>query len=322
MSPFAPLPLLSNPHVQTVLGSWLPTRHRPPRALKRLVPLPDGDCIVLHETPPTGNEAMVRKIAPLAVLIHGLGGSHESPYMPRMTRRLSGLGWRVFRMDLRGAGAGLPFARRIYTAACSDDVRAVVDHLITGFPGVPIAVLGFSLGGNIVLKYAGEIGGQAPPSLRAVTAIAPPIDLLRCSDKIMDHPWYDAFFVHLLTRQVARHQQTFPDVPRVVFPRGTKLRQFDDLYTAPRWGYAGAIDYYRRASAYPFINGIHVPTFVLAARDDPFIAIEPFEALQAPSSVEVHIAAHGGHLGFLGCDGNGGIRWAETQLVNWLMKII
>lgn len=318
MSLFRPLPLLGNPHVQTILGNLLTGARRTVRAQKWIVPLPDGDRVVLHETPP--RIALPRE--PIALLVHGLGGSHRSGYMDRMTHRLSDVGWRVFRMDLRGAGTGIRFARRFYSAACSDDIRVVVEHVARAFPGKPIAVLGFSLGGNIVLKFAAESALRPLPSLCAIAAIAPPIDLILCSELIARYRFYDSFYVHHLTTQVARHQLYFPDLPAVVFPRRMTLRKFDELYTAPRWGYADAFDYYRQASAFPFIPAIRLPTFILTARDDPFVAVAPFEALPRAPMLEVHISAHGGHLGFLGADGAGGIRWAETRLVQWLLKQI
>jgi predicted alpha/beta-fold hydrolase len=100
------------------------------------------------------------------------------------------------------------------------------------------------------------------------------------------------------------------------------LLQFDDLYTAPRWGYADAMDYYAQASSAPRIQDIRVPTFILTSRDDPFIAVAPFDALPALPAVELHISAKGGHLGFLGSDGAGGFRWAETQIIEWMTKRI
>jgi uncharacterized protein len=318
VSVFRPLPLLSNPHVQTILGSFLSGTRGPGRTRKWLVPLPDGDRIVLHETLPRS----AGSTEPIALLVHGLGGSHRSPYMTRLTHRLKGVGWRVFCMDLRAAGVGIRFARRFYNAACSHDVQVVTEHLAARFPGRPIAIIGFSLGGNIVLKYVGETARQPLRTLCAVAALAPPIDLLACSALVARYPLYDAFYVNHLTTQVAKHQRYFPDLPRVAFPRRMTLRQFDDLYTAPFGGYADAFDYYRRASAFPLIPAIQLPTFILTARDDPFIAVEPFEALRVEPSVEVHITAHGGHLGFLGSDGAGGIRWAETLLVDWLQKRI
>ena len=114
-------------------------------------------------------------------------------------------------------------------------------------------------------------------------------------------------------------QRRFPGVPPTAFPRRLTLRQFDDLYTAQRSGFDDAEDYYRRSSSLPLIGKIRIPTFVLTARDDPFIAPEPFEELTPPSHVEVRILEHGGHLGFLGWDGAGGIRWAERRIVDWVM---
>src|SRR5206468_4012233 len=98
------------------------------------------------------------------------------------------------------------------------------------------------------------------------------------------------------------------------------LRQFDDLYTAPLWSFQDAQDYYRQASSLPLVPRVQVPTLVLTARDDPFIAVEPFEGLPAAPRLEVHIAEYGGHLGFLGWDGTGGIRWAERRLVEWVLQ--
>ena len=315
LASFFPLPLLGNPHVQTILGNLLTGRLRTSRVVKRLVPLPDGDRIVLHETSSRSPSGMK---APIALLIHGLGGSHRSGYMARMTNRLGTAGWHVVRMDLRCAGAGIRLARRFYNAACSADVRAVVAYLRAAYPNTPMTVVGFSLGGNIALKFAGELAADSPPELCAVAAIAPPIDLIRCSELIARYPLYDRFYVRNLTTQVAKHQRHFPDLPPIVFPRRTNLRVFDELYTAPRWGYADALDYYRKASALPWIKAIRVPTYILTSRDDPFVAVEPFDALPKLNEVEVHISERGGHMGYLGPDGAGGVRWAETQLVHWL----
>jgi predicted alpha/beta-fold hydrolase len=317
MKPFQPLRWLSNPHVQTIVGQYLHNLWSAVPSTQHILSLPDGDRIVLHETVTTP----ARPEQPVALLVHGLGGCARSGYMERITLRLSKLGWRAFRMDMRACGAGVGLARRFYTAACSQDVRAALEYLAQKFPQAPLAVLGFSLGGNIVLKYVGEAADALPRLLRAVVALAPPIDLVRSSEMLSRLPWYDAFYVYNLTRQVRRHQQHFPDLPPAVFPRSLTVRLFDDCYTAPRWGFAGALAYYREASAAPYIPAIRTPTFILTARDDPFVAVEPFEKLSA-SAVEVHISDQGGHLGFLGRDWKGGVRWAETQIIEWLKKHI
>jgi predicted alpha/beta-fold hydrolase len=308
--------LLANPHVQTVLGNLLTGADFPLAARQHHVALADGDQIALHDTQPFSWQGG----GPLALLVHGLGGSHQSAYLRRIARDLVANGVRVFRMDLRGCGAGIALAKRFYYAGCSADVRAVIEYLQHALPTSPLVVAGFSLGGNIVLKMAGE-GTAAPlPNLRGVVAVAPPIDLVRCSELISRQRFYDAFYARNLTSQVSRHQRLHPDVPRVRFPARTTLRQFDDIYTAPRWGFADSLDYYRRASAEPWVPKIQMPTFILTSRDDPFVAVEPFDNLPPTPHVELHIAPRGGHLGFLGPDGAGGIRWAERRVVAWMLQ--
>jgi predicted alpha/beta-fold hydrolase len=316
MIPFRPLPLLGNPHVQTVLGNLLSVSARL-ASVPEVVTLADGDRLVTHGTLPAG----WRPGHPVALLVHGLGGCHSSAYMRRVTVRLASQGVRVFRMDLRGCGAGAALARRFYTAACSDDVRTVLERLHSVHPGSPLLLAGFSLGGGIVLKLAGEAADRPVSGLHAIAALAPPLDLARCSELIERLPFYDAYYVRKLVREVHRHQRSFPDLPPVRFPPRLTLRQFDDLYTAPRWGYTGVFDYYQRASALPWVSKIRVPTFILTARDDPFVAVEPFETVQRQSNVEIHISPCGGHLGFLGADGRGGIRWAERQLIDWMLDV-
>jgi predicted alpha/beta-fold hydrolase len=130
---------------------------------------------------------------------------------------------------------------------------------------------------------------------------------------------YERHFLRGLLEQ-ARRVRFLPDVPPVQFPRKLTLRLFDDLFTAPRHGFADALDYYRRSSSFPLIERIAVPGLIMTARDDPFIAVEPFEALTPPPHLEVRILEHGGHLGFLGWDGVGGIRWAERRLAEWVAR--
>ena len=318
LPPFRPLPGLDNPHLQTVLAnlpSWARIRIAPRRLL---VDLADGDRLLLHDSRPQD----WRDDGAIVLLLHGLGGCHDSGYMCRVANRFLEAGVRVCRMDLRGAGAGLPYASRLYNAACSDDVRAALGVLHQENPVSRLFVAGFSLGGNIALKLAGEAASQPIPGLHAVAAVAPPIDLVRCAELISRLPFYDRYYVRRLIDQVAELARLFPHLPRVAFPRTTTLREFDDLYTAPRSGYADALDYYRKASAFPLLPAINLPTFVLTASDDPFVAVEPFEEIPALAHLDVHIAPRGGHLGFLGPDGSGGIRWAERQVVDWMLRQI
>jgi predicted alpha/beta-fold hydrolase len=314
---FRPLPFLSNPHVQTILGHVLAwPRDRLP-TWQHTVRLPDGDALVLHETA----SAAARAESPIVLLVHGLGGCHQSNYMRRVLARLTAAGLRVARLDLRGAGAGVALARRRYNAACSHDVLAAVADLHARYPHAPVAVAGFSLGGNIVLKMAGELGPTPPPNLHAVAAVNPPIDLLRCSAMISRLPFYDAFYVRLLRQQSLDHARHFPDVPMPTFPQRMTLWQFDEAYTAPRGGYDSVEHYYRAAAALPHIPNIALPTFVLTAQDDPFVAAQPIADITNPA-VSVHVTPQGGHLGFLGSDGRGGWRWMEARLADWLVRAV
>ena len=316
---FRPLPFLRNPHLQTVLAALVPRPNCPLPDRRRIVRLPDGDALVLHNNTPLGWKAG----DPLALLVHGLGGSHASVHIRRMADLLLAHRVRVVRMDLRGAGAGLPLARGIYHAGRSDDVRAALEEIHTWSPTSPLLLLGLSLGGALALKAAAESADRPIPGLARVVASCPPIDLPRCVALISQprNRIYEDNFVRDLTVQARQRQRFFPDQPRPRFPRRMTIRLFDELYTAPRSGFAGADDYYRRASCAALVPHIRVPTLILTSRDDPFIAVEPFEELKVPPHIVVRILPHGGHIGFLGWDGAGGISWAERRSVKWLLDV-
>jgi predicted alpha/beta-fold hydrolase len=310
---FRPLPFIGNPHLQTLLAHVLPGPRLPAAGWLGCVLLPDGDRLAMHDNAPPAWQAGDG----IVILVHGLGGCHRSGYMLRLTRGFLERSLRVIRVDLRGVGAGETLARRTYHGGCSGDLGAVVLEVARQSPASPMALVGMSLGGNIVLKLAGEMA-DSPHPVKAVAAVAPPIDMIRCAALLTGRPFYDRYFVRHILKQVHRHRRYFPETVLPRFPRRMTLRQLDDLWTAPRWGFADATDYYRRASALPLSERIRVPALVLTARDDPFIAVEPFETLRQNSAIQVHIADCGGHLGFLGLDGAGGIRWAERQVVDWI----
>jgi predicted alpha/beta-fold hydrolase len=313
--PFRPLPFLGNPHLQTILANlW---RGTPVKLASQLhvVPLPDGDALAAHDTAPPS----WRTGDPLVLLVHGLGGCHRSAYLQRLTNRFTAHGMRAVRVDLRGAGAGVHLARRVYNAASAGDVRAVAEYFLRQTPKSPVLLVGYSLGGNIVLNLAGNAAVHPLPGLRAVAAVSPPVDLTACSAMLSMLPFYDRYYARNLRLQVERHQAHFPDMPAVSFPRALTMRLFDDLYTAPRGGFANALDYYRRASSLPVIPHIQVPTLILSAHDDPFIAVEPLKKLIGHANLNVHLVRQGGHLGFLGPDGAGGVRWGERRVAEWIL---
>jgi predicted alpha/beta-fold hydrolase len=316
---FRPLPFLRNPHVQTVLAALVPRPNCPLPDQRRIVRLPDGDALVLHNNTPLG----WKPGDPLALLVHGLGGCHASVHIRHIAALLLSHRVRVVRMDLRGAGAGLSLARRIYHAGRSDDIRAALEEIHTWNPTSPLLLLGLSLGGALALKAAGEAAERPIPGLARVAASSPPIDLPRCA-AMLGQPRnriYEDNFVRDLTVQARHRQRFFPDLPPLRFPRRMTIRLFDELYTAPRSGFDSAEDYYRKASCATLVPHIRVPTLILTSRDDPFIAVEPFEELKVPPHIAVRVLSHGGHIGFLGWDGAGGIRWAERRMVKWLLHV-
>jgi predicted alpha/beta-fold hydrolase len=314
---FRPMPLLGNPHVQTVLASLLPARAPGCPTETRAIELEDGDRIVVQDRVPVA----WRPKKPVAVLVHGLAGSHRSGYMKRTGRRLLRHGIRVYQVDLRGAGVGIGLARRPYHGGCSEDVRTVLEQVSRWCPDSPISLIGFSLGGNIVLKLAGEAAERPLNGLERVAALAPPIDFERCADLLAlpGNAFYERFFVRSLLRQARRRQRYFPEDSLPAFPRRLRLRSFDDLYTAPRSGFDNVGHYYRSAASLPWIPRIELPTFIITARDDPFIAVESFENLRVGSHMQVHIVPSGGHLGFLGFGRSGIYHWAEERIAEWVV---
>jgi predicted alpha/beta-fold hydrolase len=286
-------------------------------SVERIVELPDGDRLLLHDSQPEG----WHDGRPIVLLVHGLIGSHDSGYMRRTARALLPHGVRVARMNLRGAGAGMTLARRSYHAGCSDDVRAAANHICREAPNSPLWLAGFSLGGNIVLKLAGEASENPLPGLARVAAVAPPIDLARCATLLAQprNRFYERHFVVELLALVRQRRRHFPHLRKLHLPPRISLREFDERYTALQAGFSGAADYYQRASSMPYVSRIAVPTLILTASDDPFVAVEPFRLLPPRELVDVQIVPGGGHLGFLGRDGAGGIRWAERRVVRWLV---
>lgn len=315
---FRPLPLLGNRHIQTLLGHLLPVRRLRHPSVARHLDLPDGDRLVLHDSVPDGWKPGDR----VALLVHGLGGCAGSAHMLRTTAHLIPLGVRVVRMDLRGCGHGERLARGLYHGGCSDDIRAAAVEVHRWAPSSPLLLVGYSLGGNIVLKAAAEADEYPVPGLAGVAAVAPPIDLERSIARLSEpQNWYYArYFLRLMVCHAQRWQRRYPELLPVQFPRDLTVPQFNELFIAPLHGFRRAADYYRSVSSLPFISRIRVPGLMVASRDDPFIALEPFEQIDPPPHVEVQIVDQGGHLGFLGPDGAGGIHWAERRIATWVAR--
>jgi hypothetical protein len=316
---FRPLPFFRSGHAQTIAAIFWPSGAESYPSEHRLINLPDGDKLVLVISTPTGWRPEQRTV----VMVHGLCGCYGSPYMKRIAGKAYGRGLRAVRVNLRGCGSGAGLARQPYHSGRSEDVRQVIEWLGGTAPESPVTLVGFSLGGNIVLKMAGEDADRPSGRLDSLISVSAPIDLVACS-RLIEQPQnrlYDRYFVRRLLTDVYERQRFFPDLPPLDLPPRLTLRTFDDLYTAPRSGFRDAIDYYTRASSAPLIERIVVPTLLLTARDDPFIATAPFEHLPHRSNIERFLTDHGGHLGFLGFTARSlNFRWMDECIVDWILR--
>ncbi len=314
---FRACPGLAHPHLQTVVAARLTWSWEPP-SCTQLVPLADGDTLALEVSTPAAWQAW----QPTVLLVHGLCGSHRSPYMQRLARKLLRHGLRAVRMNLRGCGSGTGLARQPYHSGRSADVLAVLHDLQQHTPDSAVTLVGFSLGGNVVLKLAGELHNAAPATLQHVIAVCPPVDLAACVRRLARpaNRLYDAYFTRQLCADVVQRQQCFPDLPPATLPPTLSLHAFDECYTAPQCGFQDAADYYRQSSAAPLIPRIALPCHILCAADDPLIDTQVLTSSPLPPPVRLLCTRTGGHLGFLGLPGRtGGYRAMDAQLLAWIL---
>ncbi len=318
---FTPRPLLAGGHRMT-LYAWA--------APRRFPALPPPEARLLQVSPDTQvlghcHWQTDRRQALTVLLLHGLEGSSDSHYMCGMAEKAWRRGFNVVRLNQRNCGGTEHLTPGLYHSGLTADPLAVMHRLRETEGLVHFAVCGYSLGGNIALKLAGEIAGTADAAhLVAVTAVSPPIELSHCVDALERGPnvAYHLNFLVGLRRRMRRKAALFPGRydPRPL-ARVRSVRAFDDLYTAPHNGFDGAADYYHRASARRVIERLAVPALLLTADDDPFV---PPSAAKDPALADIPrltrlITRHGGHCGFIGRathedDGY----WAERQVIDFV----
>lgn len=313
--PFEPFPFLNNPHYQTIINSTVNFFFEP-SSTQKLIPLADGDKISLEITTP----AEWKPTDSTVVLVHGLCGSHKGTNLIRMARKLAPLGVKVVRFNMRGCGSGRGLAKQIYHSGSSGDVFEAIKVLKKEFPDSPIILVGFSLGGNVVLKMAGELGSLAPSFLKGVIAVSPPVDLY--SSILMigheDNDMYERYFYKLLRSDVMYRHRKFK-LPKIDLPKDLKLYEFDQLYVAPFCGFKDVHDYYSRCSAINFVEYIDLPCKILVAEDDPIVSSSALDHCKLSSQVNVFKTKKGGHMGYLGNPRDEkGFHWLDSLLVDWI----
>ncbi|MDE3046118.1 MAG: alpha/beta fold hydrolase [Verrucomicrobiota bacterium] len=314
--PFEPFSFIHDPHYQTIISSFFNLLFDPVSD-SRIIPLSDGDKLCVEVTTPLGWKPTDLTV----VMVHGACGSHQSPYLVRMVKRLEPKNIRSVRVNLRGCGSGKGLAKHSYHGGRSEDVFEVLKTLKRGTPDSPMLLIGFSLGGNIALKLAGELHSLGQEYLKAVIAVSPPVDLYSSVQMISDpaNVMYERYFYKLLREDVLYRQKVFKDLPRVQLPKELKLYEFDQLYLAPYCGFKSAMDYYEKCSSIYVIENIAVPCKILLAEDDPIISSKSLDQFHLPSHIEVYKTKKGGHMGYLSNPrSETGFYWLDSLLVRWI----
>ena len=316
-SSFKPYPLLAGGHRQTLAACYLAARPEITSTVQHFIRLDDGDQLVLHDDCPADWQAG----APVAMLVHGLCGSHQSRYIVRITNKLYARGVRVFRLDLRGSGAGADLARTFTHCGRCTDLEPPLRHIAQLAPGSPVSVAGFSLGGALTLSLA--IHSTKPANWTKAVAVCPPVDLFAV-EELLKRPinrQYDQFFARKLWEKVVERSKTVPGAPSVDhLPRPKRLRDFDECYTVPLGGYRNADDYYEQTSVAQHLHRITIPTLIVAAANDPIVPIAPLREAQLSATTQLLSTDCGGHLGFVGRRGADPDRyWLDWRVVEWVL---
>lgn len=260
---------------------------------------------------------------PTLVLWHGLEGSIASGYMLRTASKAYGRGFNVVRVNIRNCGGTEHLTPTIYHAGMSDDLRTVIEQLVSRDRLTRLFIAGFSLGGNMVLKLAGEYGENPLPEIKAICAISPSVDLRAGSDllKRRRNLLYHKDFVYFLKRRIRLKDSLYPGQYDLTgLDRIRTLEEFDDCYVAPAFGFDGVNDYYARASSLPFISRIRIPTFIVHAKDDPFVPFAPLTGASISSNPYILLVGteYGGHVAFISAKSQDEDRfWAENRLIDF-----
>jgi uncharacterized protein len=319
---FVPRPSLRNGHAMTLFG-WGNPRYFPrlPKPTRRYFDV-DHDARVVadcHWHPDPWER-------PTILALHGLNGSSDAHYMRGIACKAFARGMNVVRLNQRNCGNTEHLSAGLFHSGLTQDARHVV-HELTVVDGLTaIAVAGYSLGGNLALKLAAEYGEHAPAELLGVAAVSPIIEIGDCvrALELPHNALYQWNFVKDLKRRMRRKHKYWPgrfDMGKLSSIR--TVREFDETYTAPHFGFDGAEDYYYRASAMRIVDQLRVPALIITAEDDPFVPSAPFRDPKVSNNptVQLEICKHGGHCGFVGpASGEDDGYWAENEIVEFVER--
>lgn len=330
VSPFRPRRWFTNGHAQTIAGNLLPRPNTLPPPVRELVEVARArgksmatqvlcEC---HWQP-----AAVRRTRPSVILLHGLEGSSRSQYIIGNSAKFFNAGCNVIRMNMRTCGGTERLSPTLYHSGMSGDVGAVLQYFVATQQLEAVALIGYSMGGNLVLKLAGELGADAPPQLRAVVGVSAAVDLGASADALHEpaNQFYERRFVRALVKRFRRKAFLFRHAFDPKLADGIRsIRDFDDRITALYGGFRDADDYYFRCSAARVLGSIRVPTLLLHACDDPFVRLqsETRETIARNTAILLLETEHGGHCAFLAkpepATGDDGY-WAEHTALRFVL---
>lgn len=302
-----------NPHVQTVY----PTLFRKVSGVsyhRERIETPDGDFLDLDRSP-VGTRR-------LAIVLHGLEGDSTRSYMKGMVKAVNRAGWDALALNFRGCSGEPNRQLRLYHSGETGDLARVVEHVLAGDAYEELALIGFSLGGNVILKYLGERGAEVHPAIRKAATFSVPCDLSACSVEIgrLSNRLYLKRFLVMLRKKIRAKMELRPgEIDDRDWEEMKSLKDFDDRYTAPLHGFKDAEDYYVQSSSKPFLQTIAVPTLVANAADDPFLSktCYPFRESETNPNLFLEIPKHGGHVGFVSFNEREEY-WSESRAVSFL----
>jgi len=307
-------PLVSSAHLLTILSNFWPRKLD-----MRMYPVESH----LYRTEPEV-QVLVETQRPIGsprgemILVHGIEGSSDAGYMRTMSKAGLDAGYIVSRLNVRTCGGTEHLSNTLYHAGLTGDLRSVLCQL-RDEGRTPVHLVGYSLGGNQVLKLAGELGDDARPLIASVCAVSTPIDLAACARRLaqLSNRIYERRFLkRMRNRVIATGRYTAAHVRPL-----RSVYEFDDRITGPSFGFRGADHYYETQSSRQFLERIRIPTLIIQAKDDIFIPFEIFEhpALHINPNVRLHVTDQGGHLGFLSRQRPR--FWADQAVLEWLESV-
>src|SRR5256714_7084142 len=302
----------------TIVSAFVPRRFDIPSVEARLFQVDPDSRLLAHCHWQPGK----RKHAPVIVVVHGLEGSSDGNYVRGIAEKAFHRGFHVVRMNQRNCGGTEALTPTLYNSGMSADYRAVFEELSNSDGFDQIFFAGYSMGGNLVTKMAGEFGTSAPRALRGVCSVCPPLDLAACADALdkRNNYFYQRRFVKGLMARYARKMELFPEkYTRDGLGKIRSVREFDDAITAPCFGYRDAEEYYETASARKVVAHVRVPMLMITAQDDPFVPYESFLAALVNENPAIDFVApqHGGHCGCISNRSGAERFWAEQRIVDF-----